>query len=94
MYGVPSSLHGVGGGFPSEELQAGGLGQLRGWADWTVLGRLAAAVASSSAQSVRVDLEDLAVARDAQGHGDPLQAVTHVERHPEGVDPCETNITF
>lgn len=83
-------LHGVWGGLPREQLQARGLGELRRRADCTVSGRGLPAGATSSAERASVDLEDLAVARDAQRHGDPLQAVPHIERSPEGVHPCET----
>jgi hypothetical protein len=83
-------LHGVWGGLPREQLQARGLGELRRRADCTVSGRGLPAGATSSAERASVDLVVLAVARDAQRHGDPLQAVPHIERSPEGVHPCET----
>ena len=83
-------LHGVGGGFPREELQAGGLGELWGCADRAVLGGFPA-VATCSSKRACVDPEDLAVTCDAQRNGDALQSVPHIERHPEGVYSCQTN---
>lgn len=84
-----TALHSVWGGLPRQQLQARGLGELRRRADCTVSGGGLPAGATSSAERASVDLENLAVARDAQRHGDPLQAVPHIERNPEGVHPCE-----
>lgn len=82
-------LHGVWGGLPREQLQTRGLGELRRRSNCTVRCGGLPTGATSSPERASVDLEDLAVARDAQRHGDPLQAVPHIERSPEGVHPCE-----